>query len=52
MLIGDTARAGIYTSLIRNQTPLDTLDFDRLKETPTTAAFSAEQRKQFFGGVV
>ena len=52
ILIGDTARAGIYTSLIRNRTPLDTLDFDRLKETPTTAAFSAEQRKQFFGGVV
>ena len=52
MLIGDTARAGIYTSLIRNRTPLDTLDFDRLKETPTTAAFSAEQRKQFFGGAV
>ena len=52
MLIGDTARAGIYTSLIRNRTPLDTLDFDRLKVTPTTAAFSAEQRQQFFGGVV
>ena len=52
MLIGETARAGIYTSLIRNRTPLDTLDFDRLKETPTTAAFSAERRKQFFGGVV
>lgn len=52
MLIGETARAGIYTSLIRNQTPLDTLDFDRLKQTPTTAAFSAERRKQFFGGAV
>ena len=52
MLIGETARAGIYTSLIRNQTPLDTLDFDRLKQTPTTAAFSAKQRKQFFGGAV
>ena len=52
MLIGDTARAGIYTSLIRNRTPLDTLDFDRLKETPTTAAFSAKAREQFFGGVV
>ena len=52
MLIGETARAGIYTSLIRNRTPLDTLDFDRLKETPMTAAFSAETRKQFFGGVV
>ena len=52
MLIGDTARAGIYTSLIRNRTPLDTLDFDRLKETPTTAAFSAGAREHFFGGVV
>ena len=52
MLIGDTARAGIYTSLIRNRTLLDTLDFDRLKETPTTAAFSAAARKQFFGGVI
>ena len=52
MLIGSAARAGIYTSLIRNQTPLDTLDFERLKQTPTTAAFSAATRKQYFGGAV
>lgn len=52
MLIGDTARAGIYTSLIRRQTPLHTLDFDRLKQTPTTAAFSKETRKKTFGGAV
>ena len=52
MLIGETVRAGIYTSLIRNRTPLDSLDFDRLKQTPTTAAFSASARKQFFGGAV
>ncbi len=52
MLIGDVARAGIYTSLIREKTPLDTVDFDRLKQTPTTAAFSSQIRKQKFGGAV
>ena len=52
MLIGDTARAGIYTSLIREKTPLDTLDFERLKQTPTTAAFPADERRQKFGGEV
>ena len=52
MLIGDTARAGIYTALIREQTPLDTLDFERLKQTPTTTAFSARERRQKFGGTV
>lgn len=52
MLIGDVARAGIYTSLIREQTPLDTLDFERLKQTPTTTAFSANARRHKFGGAV
>ena len=27
ILVGDVSRAGIYTALIRNRTPLDTLDF-------------------------
>ena len=27
ILIGDVDRAGIYTSLIREQTPLDSIDF-------------------------
>ena len=52
MLIGDVSRAGIYTSLIREQTPLDSLDFERLKQTPTTTAFSARERKHKFGGAV
>ncbi len=52
MLIGDVARAGIYTSLIREKTPLDTLDFERLKQTPTTTAFSANARRHKFGGAV
>ncbi|MBQ4208521.1 MAG: NAD(P)/FAD-dependent oxidoreductase [Clostridia bacterium] len=52
MLIGDTARAGIYTSLIREKTPLDSLDFERLKQTPTTTAFSKQERRHKFGGAV
>ena len=52
LLIGNTTRAGIYTSLIREQTPLDTLDFERLKQTPTTTAFPQQERRHKFGGVV
>ena len=52
MLIGDTTRAGIYTSLIREKTPLSSLNFDLLKKSATTAAFSAEMRRKKFGGVV
>lgn len=52
ILIGETERAGIYTSLIREKTPLDTIDFERLKKVATSAAFSHEIRKKKFGGVV
>lgn len=52
ILIGATERAGIYTSMIRNRIPLDTLDFEMLKKSPTTAAFSSEKRRKMFGGVV
>lgn len=52
MLIGLEERAGIYTSLIRDRVPLDTLDFELLKSTATTAAFSPELRRKKFGGVV
>lgn len=52
MLIDDVTRAGIYTSLIREQTPLDSLDFERLKQTPTTTAFPQQERRHKFGGVV
>ena len=52
ILIGATERAGIYTSLIREKTPLDTLDFDMLKRIAASAAFSPEVRRQKFGGAV
>ena len=52
ILIGDVARAGIYTALIREKRPLAELDFDLLKKSPTFLAFSKENRGHFFGGVV
>lgn len=52
VLIGDIERAGIYTSLIREKTPLDTIDFHLLKKVATSVAFSAQIRRKKFGGVV
>ncbi len=45
ILIGDIARAGIYTSLIREKTPLSTVDFDLIKEHPQLMAFAKKDRK-------
>ena len=52
ILIGDIDRAGIYTAMIREKTPLETIDFDLLKKVATNAAFSVAQRKKKFGGEV
>lgn len=52
ILIGDTTRAGLYTSLIRNRTPLSSIDFERMKKIATSFAYSSEMRKRYFGGVV
>ena len=52
ILIGCDERAGIYTSMIREKTPLSTVDFDRMKKAASTAAFSAAERRKKFGGVV
>lgn len=52
ILIGNTDRAGIYTSLIREKIPLDTINFELLKKTATSAAFSSETRRKKFGGIV
>ena len=51
-LVGREERAGIYTSLIREKVPLDTVDFDLLRHSATTAAFPADMRRQKFGGAV
>lgn len=52
ILVGDTARAGIYTAMIRDKTPLESVNFELLKESATSAAFSPETRRKKFGSVV
>ena len=52
ILIGDVRRAGIYTSLIRNQIPLSSIDFDAVKLEPSLLPFGTSWRKQKLGGVV
>lgn len=52
IMIGNTDKVGIYTSLIRNRTPLDTVDFEILKKSPSLVPFSAQYRRQKLGGVV
>lgn len=52
ILIDNIDRAGIYTSLIREKVPLDTINYTLLRESPTFSAFSEEIRRKKFGGVV
>lgn len=51
LLIGNVEKAGIYTALIRRQTPLDTLDFELVCETPGLMAFSRKFRARELGGI-
>ena len=50
ILIGDVARAGIYTSMIRERTGLDTVDFELLKQKPQLMAFRRSDRAKMLGG--
>ncbi len=43
-------KAGIYTSLIRDQIPLDTIDFDLICKKPGLMAFEREYRNIKLGG--
>ena len=52
ILIGKTERAGIYTSLIREKTPLDTINFESSKKLASNSIFSPQTRRKKFGGVV
>jgi NAD(P)H-nitrite reductase large subunit len=44
IMVGNVEKAGIYTSLIRNQTPLDSIDFCLVCEKPGLMAFTKETR--------
>lgn len=51
ILIGKIDKAGIYTSLIREGTPLDTVDFELICRVPGLMAFSREKRAAVLGGM-
>ena len=52
ILIGKTERAGIYTSLVRDRVPLDSIDFEMLKKVTTLSIFPQETCRKMLGGVV
>lgn len=52
ILIGNVEKAGIYTNLIRERTPLDTIDFALICERPGLMAFTKEERMRKLGGEV
>lgn len=52
MLLGQMHRTGIYTALIRNQTPLSTVDFNRLRIEPQLAAMGNAYRSKVLKGEV
>lgn len=52
IIIGCTDRVGIYTNLIRNKTPLDTVDFESLKVSPELYLLGREYCKSKLGGVI
>ena len=51
ILMGDVARAGIYTSLIKEQIPLDTVDMEVLKEKPQMLMFGKARREEKLAGI-
>lgn len=52
IIIGPVENAGIYTSMIREKTPLETIDMELLKENPTLSIFSSEICRKKLGGVI
>lgn len=52
MLVGHMHRTGIYTALIRNQTPLSSVDFARLRIEPQLAAMGSAYRSRVLKGVI
>ncbi|MCL2036974.1 MAG: FAD-dependent oxidoreductase [Oscillospiraceae bacterium] len=50
IIIGEVEKAGIYTALIRDGTPLDSIDFRLICENPGLMAFTKDVRKLKLGG--
>jgi NAD(P)H-nitrite reductase large subunit len=49
ILIGDVEKAGIYTSIIRERTPLNSIDFALVCEKPGLMAFTKKDRMAKLG---
>ena len=52
ILVGQVERAGIYTALIREGTPLSSIDFDALCREPSLLPLGRDYRARKLGGVV
>jgi len=50
ILIGEISRAGIYTSLIREKTPMEEIDINLLKVSPQLLIFDREARNEKLAG--
>lgn len=51
ILVGDVARAGIYTSMIKEKIDLADVDVDLLKEKPQMMMFGKARREEKLGGI-
>jgi NAD(P)H-nitrite reductase large subunit len=49
ILIGNVEKAGIYTNLVRERIPLNTIDFALVCEKPGLMAFTKEARMEKLG---
>lgn len=52
IMIGNVSKAGIYTAMVRNQTPLADIDFDLVKDNPQLMAMAKSYRDEKLGGVL
>lgn len=52
ILIGGVEKAGIYTALMRDKIPLDTVDFESVMKSPSLLPFGKEYRLRKLGGAV
>jgi NAD(P)H-nitrite reductase large subunit len=50
ILVGDISRAGIYTSLIREKTPMEQIDSNLLRISPQLMVFEKDVRRQKLAG--
>ena len=50
IILGDIRRAGIYTSLIRNQVPLEQVDMELLLDKPQLLMYDCKTRTELLGG--